>query len=161
MLQENIVQASEYLLKAEKEYSVTNPNYSAVVSAYVKLALVTMASETTNENTELSVIHKVRDYINQTDLSNLSNNEIAEKFHYHPHYISKLMKEEIGFTLHQYIIYTKISNAKKLLISTDFSIDDIAWKTGFSSTSYFIKIFHREIGKTPRQYREGKQKIYF
>jgi len=91
----------------------------------------------------------------------MTNEELAAQFHYHPHYLSKIMKEEIGFTLHQYIIYNKIVNAKKLLISTNLSIEVIAWKVGFSSTSYFVKMFHRETGKTPKQYRAKKQKIYF
>ena len=58
-------------------------------------------------------------------------------------------------------IYNQIVNAKKLLISTNLAVETIAWKVGFSSTSYFIKIFHRETGQTPKQYRAKKQKIYF
>lgn len=152
---------SENMLKAEQEYSLKNPNYSALASAYVKLALVLMVSETTIENETSGTVAAVCSYIKKNGVSKLTNEEIAREFHYHPHYLSKIMKEEIGFTLHQYIIYNQIVNAKKLLISTNLAVETIAWKVGFSSTSYFIKMFRRETGQTPKQYRAKKQKIYF
>jgi len=151
----------ENMLKAEKEFSLQNPNYTALASAYIKLALVLMVSETTIENETSGTVAAVCSYIKQNGTSNLTNEDIAREFHYHPHYLSKIMKEEIGFTLHQYIIYNQIVNAKKLLVSTNLSVETIAWKVGFSSTSYFIKMFRRDTGQTPKQYRTKKQKIYF
>ena len=59
----------------------------------------------------------------------------------------------------EYLIEYRIRAAKKLLESTDLSITDIALQCGFNSNSYFTKLFHRSIGKTPNAYRKELQAL--
>jgi two-component system response regulator YesN len=47
----------------------------------------------------------------------------------------------------------RTENAKKLLAITEKSITEISFECGFSSTSYFIKIFRELTGMTPKIYR--------
>lgn len=53
-----------------------------------------------------------------------------------------------------YLIDYRIRIAKKLLETTSLSITDVAMQTGFNSSSYFTKLFHRTCGKTPNTYRK-------
>ena len=70
-------------------------------------------------------------------------------------YFSKLFsKEDLG-NLSDYVNRTKMERAKELLISTDWPIGAIAENLGFDDCGYFIKVFKRETGKTPMEYRNN------
>lgn len=68
-------------------------------------------------------------------------------------YLSTLFKKEVGMTLTDYVNQNRISYAKKLLKSTTLSIQDIAMKAGFSDVHYFARLFRRESGMSPREWR--------
>ena len=52
----------------------------------------------------------------------------------------------------------KLTKAKKLLVTTDDSITDIAYACGFSSASYFAERFSKSEGMLPLQYRNLNRK---
>jgi len=79
--------------------------------------------------------------------------DIAEHLNYHPYHLSAIIKQETGKTLHQYLIYYRLQIAKNYLLTTDYDILDIAWKCGFSSATYFIELFRKNTGTTPKKYR--------
>lgn len=83
----------------------------------------------------------------------LNRTFIAEKVHMNPDYISYLFHKESGQTLTTYILNERIALAKKLLMSSNITIQDVTEQCGFSSTSYFHKQFKRVTGMAPQQYR--------
>ena len=48
-----------------------------------------------------------------------------------------------------------MAEAKRLLRKRQFSVAEIAERTGYSSNHYFAKTFRRETGMTPTEYRES------
>ena len=54
----------------------------------------------------------------------------------------------------------RIKNAKILLHSGYMSIAEVAEQSGFSSTSYFIQVFHKTVGFSPAKYREENRLVY-
>jgi len=156
-----IPEASNYLLISEQLFNKKELNYRAFVSSYIKLSLIHMCQGVSTSRKAIDVITAVKEYIDTVNLNELTNAKIAERFHYHPHYLSKVFKRTTGYTLNQYIMNIKIEKAKLLLASTDFSIEEIAWKAYFQSTSYFIKMFKKLTGLTPKQYRSRYNNPYF
>lgn len=71
-----------------------------------------------------------------------------------PDYLTKLFRRENGMSLSEYIIQKRISLAKKLLVTTSLSVVEISQRTGFSYSSYFVRIFKKKTELTPQQYRE-------
>lgn len=59
-------------------------------------------------------------------------------------------------TIHQYILQRRIYEAKKMLIDTKISINDLAQQVGFSTASNFIRCFKKYVNMTPKQYRDEK-----
>ena len=59
-----------------------------------------------------------------------------------------------------YLIDYRVRMAKKLLETTTLSITQIALQTGFNSSSYFTKLFHRICGKTPNAYRKELEALH-
>jgi len=144
----------ELLTKCCKEFLVQSPLYHESASALFKLCLIELLRKYT-PNTEQQKITPVLEYIHENyQNSELTNDTIAQVFNYHPYYLSQLMKQYTGRTLHQYLIQYRIKIAQKNLTTTDDAISIIAWKSGFRSAAYFIKIFKEEVGVTPKVYRK-------
>ena len=71
-------------------------------------------------------------------------------------YLCSLFKSETGITINSFITRKKIEAAEKMLVSTSFSVWEISNYLAFSSHSYFISVFRKQTGKTPREYRSKK-----
>lgn len=68
-------------------------------------------------------------------------------------YFSRLFKRIMKKSFTEYVNYVRITEAQRMLISTEKSITDIALDIGFSTTSYFIDKFKRQVRMTPMQFR--------
>ena len=55
----------------------------------------------------------------------------------------------------EYVNGIRISESERLLVTTNKSITDIALDVGFSTTSYFIERFKKQIHLTPKQFRKN------
>lgn len=79
---------------------------------------------------------------------------LAEAVHLSPSHLSKLFHREMGLTISDYIRKKRVEAAGNMLKFSDYSCAEIANYLCFSSESHFIQIFKKEMGKTPKQYRE-------
>ena len=101
----------------------------------------------------LSIIEDSIAYINEHITQDLTLDHLAAQATLSPFYFSRLFKKETGFSPHNYIITTRINNAKYLLRTSDASVKTICFETGFTSESSFCTAFRRETGLSPSQYR--------
>lgn len=95
----------------------------------------------------------ILDYMEANYRSNLGIPEIASKFDINTDYFHRLFKSLTGQTPTIFINQRRIRAAKQLLKKTSMPIGEIAFQSGFHSSSYFSKIFYRFEGTTPRSYR--------
>ncbi len=68
----------------------------------------------------------------------------------------KLFKRECGTTVGAYITSVRLSEAERLLRSSDYSISEIARECGFCDQSYFSKVFTAKNKMTPTDYRNSR-----
>ncbi len=68
-------------------------------------------------------------------------------------HLRHVFKKEMNLSLTQYIQAEKVNKAKEMLKITDYSIAEIAGQLGFCSESYFISVFKKAAGCTPRQFK--------
>lgn len=85
--------------------------------------------------------------------------KVCEMLKVNYYYFCRLFKKATGNTFIQYLNFVRISVAEKLLITTEMSITDIIFETGFSSLSYFNRIFKKFKGCNPSEYRKIHHKI--
>ncbi|NFH70727.1 response regulator [Clostridium botulinum] len=71
-----------------------------------------------------------------------------------PCYFSKVFKKSIGVNFISYVNEAKINKAKELLKNTDIPILNVALDLGFDDCGYFIRVFKKSEGVTPKKYRE-------
>ena len=86
---------------------------------------------------------------------NLSITAIGSYFNIAPYYTSRIFKQEMNIGLSEYISNYRIEKAKILLVNTDESIEQIAYKVGFSSLRTFNRAFLKYESVTPSKYRNS------
>jgi AraC-like DNA-binding protein len=69
--------------------------------------------------------------------------------------------DAVGFSPINYLLKLRLKKAALLLDTSDLSITEIAYKTGFSDSNYFIRQFKKFTGTTPLKYRAGDHGIFY
>ncbi len=81
-------------------------------------------------------------------------NYIAQQLNLSPRYLSDLLKQETGKTAMDLIHIYLVSEAKNLLKVADQSVSEIAYTLGFENLPYFSRLFKKEVGLSPNQYKK-------
>jgi AraC family transcriptional regulator len=93
-------------------------------------------------------------YIHENIDKDLSLVDISAIVGMSMYYFSRQFKQSTGMAPHQYVMNCRIDRAKKLLSSTNQTIEQISSQVGFQSQSHFTNVFRKFTGITPRVYRE-------
>jgi AraC-like DNA-binding protein len=80
-------------------------------------------------------------------------NYIASQLHLSSKYLSDLLKQETGKTALELIHLYVISEAKNMLVAGNGSISEIAFRLGFENPPYFSRLFKKETGISPKDYK--------
>lgn len=94
-------------------------------------------------------------YIRENYHNNLSLDNVAQQVFISPYYLSHLFKEELGITFVEYLTRVRLEEAKKLLKEPNLSIEAVASEVGYDDASYFSKVFKKNMGISPNQYRKN------
>ena len=98
-------------------------------------------------------LSQVLDYIDTYREQNIKLADLAELLDMSSFHFSRLFKQTVGITPHQYLSQQRVERAKLLLKESDRLIIDIALECGFSSHSHLSKQFRQFTGMTPKAYR--------
>ena len=79
--------------------------------------------------------------------------EFASQLHLSPRYLSDLLKQESGKTAMDLIHIFLVSEAKNLLRSENYTVSEIAYALGFENPPYFSRLFKKETGISPNQFK--------
>ncbi len=80
-------------------------------------------------------------------------NYMASQLSLSPKYLSDLLKQETGKTALELIHLYVISEAKNLLVEGNRSITEIAYELGFENPPYFSRLFKKEVGMSPKEFK--------
>ncbi len=128
----------------------------ALTSAGLKGILIRLLQGNTSKpDAREAVCAKIQSYIHLNADRVMDNRSIAKHLGYHPVYLGEVFKERTGRTLHQAILDEKVGLAKRWLLQTNATVDEIAEEIGFSSRSHFCTIFKQYTGTTPLAYRKA------
>lgn len=108
-------------------------------------------------NDAIVSIQKAIEYA-QKNYPSASSSEAAALCNLSYSYFSRLFKRVMNKSFTEYVNYIRISEAEKLLVTSSKSITEIALDVGFSTTSYFIERFKKQIRLTPKQFRSNYRK---
>lgn len=93
-------------------------------------------------------------YIQKNYKEKITNEALAAALHFHPNYIVRCMKSKYGRTPIEYLLDYRLERAKRLLVTTEWSIERIAEEVGFRYSPYFSSCFKQSVGLTPLKFRK-------
>lgn len=98
-------------------------------------------------------VSKIQEYILKNLHKDLQIGEIAELRSVTPNYLSALFRKNTGKTIQAYITEEKMKYAEQLLLYSERPISEISSSLGYSSQSYFGKVFKNFSGYAPSEYK--------
>lgn len=125
------------------------------LEAYIdilKLSIKQVLSENLMTPNNALLSSQILGFIKSRFREDLSVDGICEKFGITTKTLYKIVKQHTDKTVVGYINYLRLEEAKKLLKKT--SVTDTALRVGFNDYNYFIRIFKKENGITPLQYKK-------
>ncbi len=126
--------------------------YARLASALVRLVDIglkyTENAEKTNDK-----LTDIFSFISDNALNKLTIDEICKKTHISKYHLCRIFKENMGVTIGEFIKNRRLSVAKQMLLNTDYKMTEIAEKCGFTDSSFFTKVFSKELGITPSAFR--------
>lgn len=150
LYQKEQYQALEYSSK-QIDNAKTLADLNAYITTHAKKMINKHQQELKNNSAVLQVLDII---IREYDDPNLSVNKLADKVYLTPTYLAGLFKKSTGKTIGKHLTDFRIEKAKHLLKNKRYKLYYIANMVGYSDSNYFAKVFKRETGMPPSEYRE-------
>jgi AraC family transcriptional regulator, dual regulator of chb operon len=144
------------------EYYDNTPGKNTAIYAYILLLFTEILRTYKNnmgkdseERLNKTIASEIKNYLienfNKADLKNT-----AEHFHFHPDYLSKLIKNSTGQSFTALLQEIKLREASLLLQNTDMPVEEILYRTGYTNMSHFYRLFKMKYNVTPIEYRKNR-----
>ena len=101
------------------------------------------------------IIARVTAYIQAHFRENIDRDDVAAVAFITPNYLSKQFRSRMGMNLREYINQIRVDEAKRLLLSTNLPVSEIAGLAGYENISYFSTVFHKRTGMSPVDWRNS------
>ena len=105
---------------------------------------------------ERNVEQEVKMYVKEHLAEDITVTQIADVLHFNPQYLMRTFKAKSGVSIMEYITQTRLAYAKKILRETDLPIKSVALMVGYADYAYFTRVFRKETGYSPSQYRNAR-----
>ena len=102
------------------------------------------------------ILKRIIMYVREHFAENIPIEKIAAEVEYSPSHFMRFFKIETGHSFIEYLNDYRISYAGYLLKESNDAIGGIASRCGFDNFSYFIRLFRRKYGVTPKEYRKNR-----
>ena len=141
----NSLNKDQHLLRAMLYETLTLMNRAENVSSPVNIDM---------EITALRYITAFQKQVNEDFETHCDVKYYADLLCITPNYLNKIVTQYLGMSTKQYILNRTINEAKRFLIYTSLSVTEISDKLHFDTSSYFVRLFRKNTGYTPSQFRE-------
>ena len=107
-------------------------------------------SESMNQNPH---VQKTIQYIEEHIFESISLTALAVHLGLSREYTSSLFSEKMGMTISQFINQQKVLQAKEMILDAEMNLEEISRALGYENYGYFSRIFKKNFGISPRQFK--------
>lgn len=157
VLTEHNISAQSLLRDFEGGYGESLTS-SAAMEEHLERIITAVVNYMQATRDQEGVIGKLKNYIERHLGEDLSRNKLAELACLNPSYLARLFRSRTGYSLVDYITKRKIEKVREMLLTTDKTVSEIANELGYTNMPYFSKVFKKETGCTPVEYRKQQKK---
>jgi two-component system response regulator YesN len=161
----NQIKSAETLLRSEDvnnfiaEIEFQIPECSSLTelkakSTFYLIRLIELIENRKNNKNQL-IIQLCMEYMGEHYMEDLALDQIAQKFFFSPTYFSSFFKIHTLMTFTEYLLKLRLEKAKELLLDGERKISDVAASVGYRDAGYFIRLFKRDCGLSPDDYRKN------
>ncbi|WP_161488120.1 AraC family transcriptional regulator [Sedimentisphaera cyanobacteriorum] len=145
----------EYL-NSSSELSQYQANYSllGIFNFIIKHNILTAI-----DSSSISPMDKAKAYIEENYTAHIPVEKLTSIVHLSKGYFFRAFKEKFGVSPINYQQNIRINASKTLLKTTSLRCNEIANRVGFSDVYFFHRTFKKHTGKTPSNYRAGKEEL--
>jgi two-component system, response regulator YesN len=104
---------------------------------------------------EKNNMQRIEEYLKQHYQEDVTLQEIADTFFLSREYISRKFKQEYKLTITDYLTNIRMEKAMKLLENPYLKIYEVAYGVGYGNEKYFSKVFKKQVGITPNEFRQS------
>jgi len=130
------------------------PHISGIIYSMLMLLLSHNAQNRSCHAESTNTIYNAARYIRENYRQFIRTEDIAKAANLSRAYMSELFSRTFGISPHEYLLRYRLSMAKTMLLHSALSMTEIAEQTGFRDAASFSRIFRRENGISPTEYRE-------
>ncbi|MEG1312505.1 MAG: AraC family transcriptional regulator [Romboutsia sp.] len=98
------------------------------------------------------IVNSIIKFMNENYMTDISLDKISKNMYLSPVYISKLFKEEIGYSPINYLIKIRLDKSAKLLEDKSYTIKEVAKMVGYNDVYHYSKQFKKHYGITPSKF---------
>ena len=136
--------AHDYIIAAKK---------FEIIAFLYRTGFITDPEHELLQNKNILRIMPIVEFIEENFKNIISLDDISNVLHMNKNYLCKIFKTATGKTIMDYLNFTRVENAKEL-IKSGLTISEVSSSVGFSSQSYFNKVFQKYILCTPSEYKK-------
>ncbi len=122
------------------------------LSEYVQKVLSTRETASYSK-----IVAQALDIVETESNTDLSLSDLAGRLGVTTPYLSSLFKEEVGQNFKEYLTSVKLYKARRLLMTTEKTINEISEEVGYNNAKQFSAIFKKYVGVTPAAYRRDNR----
>lgn len=142
------------ILSYMKQGSVPNP-YEISQKTYCLIMYLLEIMDHVETQQGTGVFYEALCYIDKNLKEPLKVRDISDHLHISESHLSRVFKKNIGTSVVKYVTLKKLEYACCLLVTSEMSCEEISEHLNFYDNSYFYKVFKKNLGLTPAEYRKN------
>ena len=155
MIPEKDREEIDLIFKEIRKFNMQEERELLLLSCCMKLLLYLNKYSVESILSTTGFMAKSMDYINKNISNEIRVDDICTAVGISKNHFCREFKKNTGLTVMEYILQTRIVLAKNDLLKTKLSITEISERNGFSSVSFFCRVFKEEEKLSPLQYRKS------
>jgi AraC family transcriptional regulator, transcriptional activator of pobA len=151
---------SEHLAALEREVRERRDGYEEAAVARLTLLLVGASRLAADVVGDLRLkdeplLAEVFGFIEAHYHDPISLRHVAAAVNLSPAHLTTTVRRKTGRTVQEWIGERRMAQARRLLVATDLTVEEIARRTGYADSAYFVRCFRRDHGSTPLRWRRA------